>query len=381
MTGEERFVKAKSHIIDSLKNKQPRPISYFPELTASYYALYFIQSSLLWDWLTFFLAYLYMFLVILDNESYVLKLSLEWPILLCFFFDTFIDFYCKSFDKFKTKSRFPTFYYLKLSLLMFMAIDLIIFAFMPCYDTRPIRPFRILRACIPLLYDSEFRKSLLALGSAYKDLITFLIYYTIVIVGFAFIGSHTITYDANYKDPNFPEQFDALKTDYNSLAYMIYETYAIGTYDFYPDNQLLAIQSYEPNYLFFIVFIFFNLFLFTPIPGGLIYNKFRETRSKYIIVDEIKQQHSLILAFVTLAQDETNLSMETLIKFLFFFYKNKVRYVQYITEICMKLDDNNNQTIVNLSLFSKSTSLWSSASCSSTTRSCTRLCSRTGSSG
>lgn len=119
----------------------------FPELTTTYYALYFVQSSLLWDWLTFLLAYTYMFLVILDNESYILKISLETSILLLFLFDTFIDFYCKSYDKFKKKNRFPIFYYCKLFLLLFMAADLIIFGFLPCYNSRPIRPFRILRAC------------------------------------------------------------------------------------------------------------------------------------------------------------------------------------------------------------------------------------------
>jgi uncharacterized SAM-binding protein YcdF (DUF218 family) len=119
--------------------------------------------------------------------------------------------------------------------------------------------------------------------------------------------------------------------NYNDLGKMIFQVYAVGTYDFYPDNQVLAVQNYQPNYIFYIVYILFNLFLFTPIPGGLIYNKFRETRSKYIIVDEIKQQHSLILAFVTLAQNENNLSMEILIRFLFSFYKGKIRYVKYIT--------------------------------------------------
>lgn len=41
--------------------------------------------------------------------------------------------------------------------------------------------------------------------------------------------------------------------------------------------------------------------------------------------------------------------MEVLIKFLFYFYRKKIRYVEYITEICLKLDDNNNQTIVTIS--------------------------------
>jgi hypothetical protein len=64
------------------------------------------------------------------------------------------------------------------------------------------------------------------------------------------------------------------------------------------------------------VFIFLNMFLFSSIPGSLIYLKFRETRSKIILLDEIRQQHSLILAFVTLAEDQKNLTVNKLIKFL-----------------------------------------------------------------
>lgn len=86
--------------------------------------------------------------------------------------------------------------------------------------------------------------------------------------------------------------------------------YGVATYDFFPDFQILATQNYEPNYIFYAVFVFLNMFLFASIPGAVIYNKFRETRSRYILVDEIKQQHSLILAFVTLAKEDLNLSME-----------------------------------------------------------------------
>jgi hypothetical protein len=90
---------------------------------------------------------------------------------------------------------------------------------------------------------------------------------------------------------------------------MIYHVYGVATYDFFPDYQMLAMQNYQPNYIFYAVFIFFNMFLFVSIPGAVIYSKYRETRSRYILMDEIKQQHSLILAFVTLAQEELNLSM------------------------------------------------------------------------
>ena len=82
---------------------------------------------------------------------------------------------------------------------------------------------------------------------------------------------------------------------------MIFIVYVTATYDAYPDNQTLAIQNQESNYIYFLVFVFLNMFLFSSIPGSLIYFRFKEKRSKIILIDEIKQHHSLLLAFVTLA--------------------------------------------------------------------------------
>ena len=73
-------------------------------------------------------------------------------------------------------------------------------------------------------------------------------------------------------------------------------------------------------------------------------------------MDEIRQQHSLIIAFVTLADNSNNLDFNVLIKFLNYLYRYKIRYVEFITDICLKIDDNHNKTIVRVSLCSKSTS-------------------------
>lgn len=56
---------------------------------------------------------------------------------------------------------------------------------------------------------------------------------------------------------------------------MIFMSYVTATYDSYPDNQLLAIQNYEPNYIYYIVFIFLNMFVFSSIPGSVIYLRYR----------------------------------------------------------------------------------------------------------
>lgn len=74
----------------------------------------------------------------------------------------------------------------------------------------------------------------------------------------------------------------------------------MSSYDAYPDNQLVGIRTSLWVYAYFICFIFLNVFFFVTIPATIVYNSFRETRSKIILIDEIKQQHSLIMSFVSL---------------------------------------------------------------------------------
>ena len=56
---------------------------------------------------------------------------------------------------------------------------------------------------------------------------------------------------------------------------MIFITYILGTYDSYPDNQLPAIEENTWYYCMFILYIFLNMFIFSSIPGSIIFDKFR----------------------------------------------------------------------------------------------------------
>lgn len=42
---------------------------------------------------------------------------------------------------------------------------------------------------LPIIFDAELRKSFSSLVAAYKDIFVFIVYYTAIIVGFAFVGS------------------------------------------------------------------------------------------------------------------------------------------------------------------------------------------------
>lgn len=55
------------------------------------------------------------------------------------------------------------------------------------------------------------------------------------------------------------------------LDRMIFITYILGTYDSYPDNQLPAIEQNNWYYCCFIMYIFLNMFIFSSIPGSLIF--------------------------------------------------------------------------------------------------------------
>ncbi len=128
----------------------------------------------------------------------------------------------------------------------------------------------------------------------------------------------------------------------------------MSTYDAYPDNQHVALDASIYNYAFFIIFIFFNVFFFVVIPATIIFNSFRQKKSKLLLADDIRQKHSLILCFATLANKNLILSHKKLSKFLMFIYKKKAKYIDCISEICLKLDNYNSGHIVIFNyIFSK----------------------------
>ena len=96
-------------------------------------------------------------------------------------------------------------------LLIAVTIDLILFIALPGFGSRPIRPFRIFRCCkyinnlvLPVMYDYTLRKTFFSLASAYTDVLVYLVFFSIVVAGYALIGNRAMTFDPSYRDPSFP---------------------------------------------------------------------------------------------------------------------------------------------------------------------------------
>jgi len=88
--------------------------------------------------------------------------------------------------------------------------------------------------------------------------------------------------------------------------------------------------------------------MFSSIPGSLIFETYRETRSKLILLDEIKMQNSLIVAFVSLGEEDYQISLSRMVSFLHYLYGYRVRFVDVVTDICLKMNPNDHTSIVTI---------------------------------
>lgn len=94
-------------------------------------------------------------------------------------------------------------------------------------------------------------------------------------------------------------------------------------------------------YLFFILL---NMFMFVNIPTSLLFQTFKESKSKTILVEEIKQQNSMILSFVCLSKNEQQISRDRVLKFLLYCY-DKDYFLDFVIRVVAQLDENNNNCV------------------------------------
>ncbi len=95
-----------------------------------------------------------------------------------------------------------------------------------------------------------------------------------------------------------------------------------------------------------MAFIILNCFYFVTIPTTVIFASFKSTRSKIVLIDQIKQQNSLLLSFVTLGEKDLTIKSEVFHQFMLFVYKKKLRLVDHIKDISFRLNPNHGKVIV-----------------------------------
>ena len=70
-------------------------------------------------------------------------------------------------------------------------------------------------------------------------------------------------------------------------------------------------------------------------------------------------QHSLILAFVSLGELNYEINIMTIINFFHYIYRDRVRCIDAITQLCLKLNSDGNCSVVPPTTYSTSSSSFS----------------------
>lgn len=81
----------------------------------------------------FFCGYLFLCFVVFDNDYYHAKIIIESIMIGLFWVDVLVLRYCKQFDNFVKKTKYSTFFYFKLAIIILMTLDLIWFIAVPCF--------------------------------------------------------------------------------------------------------------------------------------------------------------------------------------------------------------------------------------------------------
>lgn len=141
------------------------------------------------------------------------------------------------------------------------------------------------------------------------------------------------------------KRYDPFLENYGNLGRAIFMFYILSSYDDFPDDQIKAIEVNHNVIIFFFIFIFLNFIVFSTIPTSFLYKSFKENHSKQILMSEIRQQYSLVIAYIALSDHNLILTQKKFISFLFAVYHNKMRYIGYITQICLQINQTKSERV------------------------------------
>lgn len=189
----------------------------------------------------FALSIAYMYLIIAEPNN---RLDLTVPlnptvqilditILSFMMLDIVLEIFHKSKWNASFSKKYPFRFWVKVVFTNLFILDSIVFY--TKFTTFPLRPFRMLRACtvlsnavMPYFYDYFSRKALYALYGAGKDIIVYLIFYTILIMAFSIVATQII----NLPPGTVTDKFNSNYEDLGTMSFLIY---VLASYDAWPD--------------------------------------------------------------------------------------------------------------------------------------------------
>jgi hypothetical protein len=144
---DQRFARAKSHLEDALKYRQPRIDQFDPSQHWVFRTAYAVQTNALWETVVQTLSFVYMYLLVFENGN------TNWVYhygsivsLVVFWADLLLELLHFSRDTARKESKFPEIFYMKVGLLILLLAEVTMSEMGVANAAgRPINPLKVLR--------------------------------------------------------------------------------------------------------------------------------------------------------------------------------------------------------------------------------------------
>ena len=171
-----------------------------------------------------------------------------------------------------------------------------------------------------------------------KRIFDFFIFFFSIVFLYALLGSK-IFYDdgRTYYTSDFYDQYI---NDYNNYGIIVNSLIVLVTFDNYPLVMRPFVEMSLWYLVYFIPYIMLNILFFIPVPIAVVYDGFREKRSKLTVEDHLKEKEALFTCYLSLTEGQSrSLGLPDLEKLLNYTYTGNLMREQ-IRQIFQQMDVN-----------------------------------------
>src|SRR3990167_9505718 len=170
--------------------------------------------------------------------------------------------------------------------------------FISLYPDEPMRFGRFFRSITFTIFSKSTKRTLQAMIGSMRRILDFFIFFASIIFIYAGLGYRILQdEESEYYLHAF---YDSNISDYNSYSVIVNSLMVLVTFDNYPLLMRPALAQSYIYLAYFMPFIMLTIFFFIPIPIAVVYDGFREKRSKLVIQDHLKEKEALFSSYLAL---------------------------------------------------------------------------------
>jgi Ion transport protein len=224
----------------------------------------------------------------------------------------------------------------KFLILSFFGIDYSMY--FALYPHNYYRISRFARTLPFAIFSKATKRTLQAVYHSVKRIFDFFIFFFSIVFLYALLGSK-IFYDdgRTYYTSDFYDQYI---NDYNNYGIIVNSLIVLVTFDNYPLVMRPFVEMSLWYLVYFIPYIMLNILFFIPVPIAVVYDGFREKRSKLTVEDHLKEKEALFTCYLSLTEGQSrSLGLPDLEKLLNYTYTGNLMREQ-IRQIFQQMDVN-----------------------------------------